>query len=102
MVVSLEPQRTGRRRPRADRFPALAAEVYKATQAAPASPLQRLDQQEQRGIVKRRVVGVAAVWVDQVAADHLVGGVERVGHCCVVPSLCASGHDHSNATLVKW
>jgi hypothetical protein len=23
-------------------------------------------------------------------------------HCCVVPSLCASGHDHSNATLVKW
>ena len=30
------------------------------------------------------------------------GGALVNGHCWVVPSLCASGHDHSNATLVKW
>ena len=23
-------------------------------------------------------------------------------HCCIAPSLCASGHDDSNATLVIW
>jgi len=27
---------------------------------------------------------------------------EADGHCCIAPSLCASGHDDSNATLVIW